>query len=425
MSIALPERFQVLHNRNFRLFFTGQFISLTGTWMQGFAGAWVVLRLTDSTFALAVVNFAVAIPGLLLMLYGGMIADRRDRRRILIYTQAAQMALAFLAGVLVATGLIEFWQIVAISFALGIAQAFNMPAEQALVPSLVEPRQIPQAIALNQVIFNGSRLFGPAAAGVAVATLGLASAYFANGISYVAVLISLVMIRVAARGPARAMPGSAMGAIREGLRYVWEKPLLRSLMGMNASTSLFVFPCLAVLSPAYVRNALHAGPGTSAVLIAGSGAASLIGAFVLLWVPARRRGETILACIVMQGLSLAVMWATTDAVVATVAFSALSFGMGLVFGLNATTVQQVTPDAIRGRVMSVSGMMFSGVMPFATIAVGGLVEVAGVSRAYLLCGVLYTLAATVFLFRSGLVGRSPEGLIMAEPHAAPAAAAGD
>jgi MFS family permease len=283
MSITLPERFQVLHNRNFRLFFTGQFISLTGTWMQGFAGAWVVLRLTDSTFALAVVNFAVAIPGLLLMLYGGMIADRRDRRRILFYTQAAQMALAFVAGVLVATGLIEFWQIVAISFALGIAQAFNMPAEQALVPSLVEPRQIPQAIALNQVIFNGSRLFGPAVAGVAVATLGLASAYFANGISYVAVLISLVMIRVAVRGPARAMPGSAMGAIREGLRYVWEKPLLRSLMGMNASTSLFVFPCLAVLSPAYVRDALHAGPGTSAVLIAGSGAASLIGAFVLLW----------------------------------------------------------------------------------------------------------------------------------------------
>jgi MFS family permease len=426
MSVRFPERLQVLQNRNFRLYFVGQFISLTGTWMQGFAGSWVVLRLTDSTFALAIVNFAVALPSLIFMLYGGMTADRYDRRRILITTQAAQMLLALLAGVLVATGAIEFWQIVLLSFALGVAQAFNMPAEQALVPSLVEPRQIPQAIALNQVIFNGSRLVGPAVAGLAVAALGLASAYFANVVSYVAVIASLLLIRVAVR-PRAAVPASAMAAIREGLSHVWRERLLRTLMGVNGATSLFVFPCLAVLSPAYVRQALGAGPGWSAVLMAASGAASLFGAFALLWVPSHRRGVTMLGCIALQALALVAMAATSNPLLATVFFGSLSLGMGLVFGLNATTVQEVTPDAIRGRVMSVSGMMFGGVVPFSTILVGAAVELLTIRVAFGLCGVLYLATAGVLLLRSGMVGHAPEELIAASPAPVPAepVAAGD
>jgi MFS family permease len=205
MHIPLPERFHVLYNRNFRLYFVGQFISLTGMWMQGFAASWVVLDLTGSGFALAVVNFAFAVPGLLLMLYGGVTADRYDRRRILLWSQVAFMLLAFVSGTLVATGVIQLWQILLISLAMGAGQAFSMPAEQAMVPSLVQPRQIPQAIALNQVIFNGSRLLGPAVGGVLLALFGFASAYFFNGLSYIAVIVSLVMIRLAPRAaPARA-----------------------------------------------------------------------------------------------------------------------------------------------------------------------------------------------------------------------------
>src|SRR5215213_5984237 len=233
MRLPLPERFSILSQRNFRLYFVGQSISLTGMWMQAFASSWVVLtELHRSAFSLAIVNFAVAIPGLVLMLYGGLTADRYDRRRIMVITQAILMVIALCTGVLVATGAIEFWQIVAISLLVGVAQAFDMPAQQALVPSLVKPPEIPQAVALNQVIFNGSRLLGPAMAGLLVAVAGLSSAYFANGLSYIAVIVSLLLLQLPRFVPhASAMKTSAATAIKEGIGYVWGSPLLRSLMG--------------------------------------------------------------------------------------------------------------------------------------------------------------------------------------------------
>jgi MFS family permease len=409
MQLSLPERFHVLRHRNFRLYWIGQLISLTGMWMQAFASSWVVLDLLDrSAFALAIVNFAVAVPGLALMLYGGLIADRYDRRAIMVVTQAVLMVIALISGVLIATGVIEFWQIILISLLVGTAQAFDMPAQQALVPSLVQPKEIPQAVAMNQVIFNGSRLFGPAMAGLLVAVAGLASAYFANSISYVAVITSLVLHKLPRFVPAQSARTSAVTAIRDGLGYVWRSPLLRSLMGMSATTSFFVMPCLAVLSPAYVKDALDAGPGTSAVLMAASGAASMFGAFAMLWVPAPRRGTTLLACILLQFAALAVMALTSSIPLAVLFFGGLSLGMGLVYGLNATTIQEVTADQIRGRVMSVSGMMFSGVMPIATILIGASVEVSNIRLVFAICGSLYLLTAGYFLLRSGLLSRTPK-----------------
>jgi MFS family permease len=417
MRLPLPERFHVLYERNFRLYWVGQLISLTGMWMQAFAASWVVLQVLErSAFSLAIVNFAIAIPGLIFMLYGGLTADRYDRRMIMVVTQAVLMVVALFSGVLIATGVIEFWQIIAISVVVGTAQAFDMPAQQALVPSLVQPRQIPQAVALNQVIFNGSRLLGPALAGVLVAAAGLASAYFANGISYIAVIVSLLLIRLPrVAAPATAMRMSATTAIKQGLGYVWRSPLLRSLMGMSAATSFFVMPCLAVLSPAYVRDALGEGPGTSAVLMATSGGASMLGAFAMLWVPPSRRGLTLLGCVLLQFAALVVMATTHSVPLATVFFGLLSLGMGLVYGLNATTVQEVTADSIRGRVMSVSGLMFSGVLPIATILIGASVEVSNIRAVFAACGGLYALFAGYFLLRSGLIGGTPEAARSATP----------
>jgi MFS family permease len=422
MQPSLPERFHVLRHRNFRLYWIGQLISLTGMWMQAFASSWVVLDLLDrSAFALAIVNFAVAIPGLALMLYGGLIADRYDRRAIMVVTQAVLMVIALISGVLIATGVIEFWQIILISLLVGTAQAFDMPAQQALVPSLVQPKEIPQAVAMNQVIFNGSRLFGPAMAGLLVAVAGLASAYFANSISYVAVITSLVLLKLPRFVPAQSAHTSAATAIKDGLGYVWRSPLLRSLMGMSAATSFFVMPCLAVLSPAYVKDALAAGPGTSAVLMAASGAASMFGAFAMLWVPAPRRGPTLLACILLQFVALAVMALTSSIPLAVLFFGGLSLGMGLIYGLNATTIQEVTADQIRGRVMSVSGMMFSGVMPLATILIGASVEVSNIRLVFAICGGLYLLTAGYFLLRSGLLSRTPKPTTASpEPQPVPA-----
>lgn len=413
MRIPLPDRFNVLYTRNFRLYFVGQFISLVGMWMQGFAASWVVLDvLHKPAFALAAVNFAFAVPGLAFMLYGGVTADRYDRRRILLYSNLAFMLLAFVSATLVATGAIQFWQIILLSLAVGAGQAFSMPAEQAMVPSLVQPREIPQAIALNQVIFNGSRLLGPALAGVSVAVLGLASAYYANGLSYLAVIASLLMIRQAPRAAGIGARATALEAMKEGIGYVTRSPLLRSLMGISAATAFFVMPCLAVFSPAYVKEALDRGPGTSAVLMAASGGASLFGAFAMLWVPAARRGAALAGCILLSACALLVMSLTHSPIVATLAFGSLSLGMGLVFGLNATTIQQVTADAIRGRVMSVSGLTFGGVMPFATVIVGASVELATIRVAYAACGILYLLIAGTMLLRCRLIGRMPEGIVV-------------
>lgn len=421
MRTSFLDRFDVLKNRNFRLYFIGQFISLTGMWMQAIAASWVVLGLTDSTFALAIVNFAVAIPGLILMLYGGVAADRFDRHRILVVTQAILMVLALIGGVLVATGLITFWIVVVLSLVVGIAIAFDMPAQQALVPDLVEPQQIPRAVALNQVIFNGSRLVGPAVGGALIAATSLASAYFANGISYIAVILSLVLLRLPPRKPSPTARSSMMGAMREGVGHVWRSPLIRSLMAVSACTSLLVFPAVAIFSPAYVKDALGMGPGTTGLLAASSGAASMFGAFAMLWIPAARRGLVMLGCIGLSTLALATLSLTHSVAVATVAFAMLSLGMSLLYGLNATTIQVVTSDSIRGRVMSVSGMTFSGITPFAAILVGAAIEASHVRLIYGLSGALYVLLAMPLLVSSGILGRAP--VPPAEAEGAPVALA--
>ena len=409
MRLPLPSQYHVLYERNFRLYWIGQGVSLTGWWMQGFAASWVILGLTDnSALALAVQNFAFAIPGLVLMLYGGVLADRYDRRTILLVTEVCAMVGAFVGGALIATGTITFWLIILMSLLVGAGHAINMPAQQALVPNLVQPRQIPQAIALNQVTFNGSRFVGPALAGVLVATTGLASAYFVNGISYVAVLASLLLLRLPPGGSRGRARGSAFSALKEGLRYVARSPLLRSLLGISAMTGFLLFPPLAVLAPAYVRAALGRGPSAAAVMFAATGLASMVGGFAMLYIPAARRGAALALCIAGGSLSLLVMALTHNVVVGTVAFGLLSFAMGLVLGLNATTIQQVPPDAIRGRVMSVSGLTFSGVIPFAAIAIGGAVELAGIRPVYGACSVAYALLAGSLLWRAGLIGHDPQ-----------------
>jgi MFS family permease len=383
--------------------------------MQAVAGSWIVLRLTgSSTFALSINNFAVQLPALLLMLYGGLVADRYSRRQIMVVTQILLMVLAFIVGALVATDLITFWLLLVCSVMVGLVTAFDLPAQQALVPELVEPREIPQAIALNQVIFNGSRMVGPAVAGVLIAVMGLASAYFANAISYVAVIASLLLLRMPKRAAAPA--GHATGGMWQGVGHVWRSPLLRSLMGISGFTSLFVFPCLAVLSPAYVRNVLHLGPGTSALMFAATGGASMAGAFALLWVPAQRRGQIMLAMAVLSSLSLLVLATTSIVVVALLFFGLLSLGMGLLFGLNMTTIQEVTPNAIRGRVMGVSGLMFNGVVPLAAVLLGAGSELLGMREVYALCGLFYLVGAVYMIWQSGIVGRAPATLIpAAEP----------
>lgn len=412
MRVPLPRQMHVLHNRNFRLYWTGQLVSLTGTWMQIVAQSWLVLQLTGSVAALGVVNFAVSVPTLILTLTGGVAADRWDRRRIMIATQVALMFLAFLMAGLIAADVVTFALLLGVGVLSGVATAYDMPAQQALVPGLVTPPEIPQAIAMNQVIFNGSRLLGPAVGGVALAKLNLASVYLFNGFSFLAVIASLAMIRVApgeARGGAH---GSMLHSLREGLGYIRSQPLLRSLMTVSALSVLLVFPSMAVLSPGYVKEVLERGPGTLGLLMASSGAASMLGAFAMLWIPAERRGAVMTAGVVTMGVSLAglALFPVLPAVVVATGLQSLGFSMFM--GLNATTIQQTVPGALRGRVMSVSGLTFSGMMPVGALAMSLAVDRVGFAPMYLLSAAVYVVAACVVLL--------PSGILTFVPPAAPA-----
>lgn len=407
MHVPLPRRMQVLYNPNFRLYFGGQFVSLTGTWMQAVAQSWLVLRLTGSVAALGIVSFAQAAPSLVLALTGGVAADRWDRRRIMIVTQAAMMGIAFLTATLIAVDLLTFTLLVGMSVLLGVATAYDMPAQQALVPELVTPREIPQAIAMNQMIFNGSRLFGPAVAGVALAKLNLATVYAANGLSFVAVIASLLLIRLPqghARGEAR---GTMLQSVREGLAYVRGSRLLCSLLPAMALAVLLVFPPMAVLAPGYVREELGQGPGTLGLLMAASGATSMVGAFGMMWIPVARRGLVMLACTVVMALAVSVLALVPSLVVVVIATSLLSLGFTLYMGLNAITIQQMVPNALRGRVSSVSGLTFTAAMPVGALAVSFAVAHVGFMVMYLLLAAVYVVLAGVLLLPSGILSYVP------------------
>ena len=425
MTIALPRQMHVLHNRNFRMYWCGQLVSLTGMWMQAVAQGWLVLQLTGSVAALGVLSFAFALPGLIFSLTGGVAADRWDRRRILIVTQAMLMLVALLAAALIWADAVSFWVLLSMAVLTGTASAYDMPAQQAIVPDLVSPPEVPQAIAMNQVIFNGSRLLGPAVAGIVIAEVGVAGAYLANGLSYLAVIASLLLIRLPpghARGGAQ---GSMLRSLREGLGYAWRARLLRSLFTVSGLSVLLVFPPMAVLAPGYVSEVLHRGPGALAALMAASGAASMLGAVAMLWIPAARRGQVMVVSVAGMALAVVALAGVRGVWPAAVAMGALSLGFSMFMGLTMTIVQQLVPGALRGRVMSVSGLTFTGVMPFSALMMSLAVDRAGFTPIYLICAAAYALTSVTVLLASGIVRYVPPAEQPAHVPMREAAAVGD
>src|SRR5512143_4259746 len=229
-GLELPSTFAALRHRNYRLFFTGQLISLIGTWMQNVAQAWLVYALTNSPFYLGVVSFAASIPTLALMLGAGVIIDRVPKRTLLILTQTAAMLLAFILAADVVAGWVQPWHIVILSFMLGIVKSFDSPARQAFVVEMVEDRKdLPNAIALNSAIFQLARIIGPTLAGIALAVVGAAWCFFLNGISFIAVIVGLALMTIR-RSAALVRSGSVIAQLREGLAYIWHTEVVRTLI---------------------------------------------------------------------------------------------------------------------------------------------------------------------------------------------------
>jgi len=425
VRLRLPEAVSVLAERDFRVIWTGQAVSMVGTWMQMVAQGLLVLQLWNYAFALGALNFANAVPSLLVMLFGGVLADRTEKRRILIATQAVMMLLALAVGVLVVTDAVQYWMLIVATIALGIAFGYDMPAYQSLLPELVPSDKIGQAVALNSSTFHGTRMVGPAVAGAAIAAFGLAAAYFLNAASFLAVILSLLIIRYRPQARPQGPQASALEGLREGLRHARARPNIQAMLLLTGLNTTLIFPVLAILTPFYVKNVLHAGPAVLGALWAGGGFGSLLGALVLVWWNQELRVARIWLGAAVAPVGLAIMAITRDPWVAIAIQPFVSFSFSSQLGLIQMMMQESTPADFRGRVMSLHGMTFNGTMPLAALAISGIAGATGLPAVMLVCAGVYAAMATWALRSAGggidrVVGDSRREYELIAVEAAPA-----
>lgn len=374
--------FSALRYRNYRLWFFGQTISLMGTWMQSVAQQVVVYLLTDhSKIALGTVSFAGSIPTLFLMIPAGALADRFNKRRILLTTQIAMMLLAFILATLTATGAVQFWHIVLLATGLGIANSFDAPTRQALAVELVEDRRdLLNAIALNSMMFNLARIVGPAAAGLILAFLHPAWCFALNGISFLAVIFALVRMRMPEGRPAlQAEPFTVQ--LREGLKYIGGHTVVRTIIALVAVSSIFGFS-YSVLLPAFAIDLLHIGESGVGILQTAVGIGAVSGALTVASLSRSRRTGLLLTAgsllfpAAVLGLAFSPYLPLTLLALATAGFGFVTQNSS-----SNTLIQTIVPDTLRGRVMGVYTMMFFGTMPFMSLMAGGLAQWLGPSWA--------------------------------------------
>ena len=384
----------------FRRYIIGTSISDSGTWMQIMAQGWVMSTLTDKAIMLGMVNFAAGLPMIFLTMFGGSVADRFDKRRILVWTQVVQIALALVIGFLIWSGRIQIWHIIAVAGLLGIAFAFEHPALSALVPELVKGEEIAGAIALDRAVFHCARLVGPSVGGVVVGLWGAATAFFANAATFFAFIVALLSLPPRPIGSKEEEEQRASG-IRDGFRYVRaDKPSL-AMIGMIASMTIFIFPTVSVMMPLYVRDVLHFGPAFLGYLMAASAAGSVVGAVTLVSIPRARRLAGMMVSAIAVMISVLALSRAHAFVFAAASLIVISFGLSLIFGLSNTIVQERAPDYLRGRVSAVMGLSFFGLMPVAGLGVTSLADAIGMRTALAVSAIGYGAAALLILARIG------------------------
>ena len=397
-KLNVKNAFGVLRNGAFRRYIIGSAISDTGTWMQVMAQGWVMATLTNSALMLGLVNLCAGLPMLLLTMVGGAAADRFDKRKILLITQYVQIALAICIGLLVMRGKIEIWHIFVFAAILGVSNSFEMPTLSALVPELVERDQIQAAISLDRSVFHGSRVFGPAIGGLLIKLWGTATAFFANAISFVALIIAILSLPPRRIGTAEEEEKRSSG-IKDGFRYVAnDKPSL-AMVTLIATQAVCIFPIITVMMPLYVRQVLHLGADGLGLLMGASAIGSLVGSLFLIGLPRNKRIplmmiNAIAVTFVVIGLSFAPSF-----YVAMALLIVNSLGMATNFGLCSTIVQERAPDYLRGRVSAVFMLSFVGIMPLAGLGVTSLSDALGMPTALVIAAVLYGVITLLVLAR--------------------------
>jgi MFS family permease len=400
-SLSLPSRwpatFASLRYPNYRRWFIGQLLSLMGTWMQSVAQGWVVYQLTGSDLALGTITFAGSIPSLFLMLPAGAVADRTSRRRLLVYTQTGMMLLAFALALLTATKLLQVWQVAVLAFCLGVVNSFDVPARQALAVDLIDDRNdLQNAIALNSTMFNLARVVGPAIGGLILATLGAAWCFTLNGLSFLAVIVALLGMRLT-EAMQQPRSGRMTAQITDGLRYVWNHEAVRAIMALVGMSTFFGFS-YAVLMPAFAVDVLHVGEAGLGLLNAAAGVGALIAALAVASLSHSRYKVlqlvmgTLLFPFALIGFAFSRTLPLAMAFLALVGFAFISQN-----ATSNTLVQVIVPDELRGRVMGVYSLLFFGTAPFGSLLAGAVAQAFSPTTA-VVAGALITLAFAVFIF---------------------------
>jgi predicted MFS family arabinose efflux permease len=379
---GVARTFGALRHRDFRLLWAGAITSTTGTWMQTVAQGWVVLSMSGSAFYLGIDAFLATLPMILFSLVGGVIADRIDRRKILIVSQLSQMAVAFFLAGLIYSGAVEVWHIFVLSFLTGTAQAFGAPAYQALLPLLVTRDDVPNAIALNSMQFNLARMMGPVLAGIALATVGAAACFLLNGLSFIPVILSLFAVRSSFR-PERAAARGMIAQMREGFESIRQHPAISKLTAIAFAATFLGAPVITLL-PAVAKSVFGLSAGGYSSMVTVYGAGSVTGAILLASGVMRGRGRRLLHFLLAFSGFLFLFTMSRNLIVSHVLlFCAAASLLGVITNASSL-VQLATPEAVRGRVMSIFLMAFRGGMPLGSLTTGYFAERFSVMTALLM-----------------------------------------
>jgi MFS family permease len=427
--LDLATRFRALKHRNFQLFIIGQLISLTGTWMQTTAQQWLVYRLTGSAALLGLFGFASQVPMLCLAWMGGYVGDRYNRHRGVITTQTLSMILAFLLAILTLTHTIRTWHLMVIAFLVGIVNAFDVPIRQSFFVHMVGKEDLPNAIALNSSIFNGARVVGPAVAGFTIVLVGEGWCFFLNAVSFIAVIIALLMMRIEPN-QTNGAGESPIPAFIEGFRFAMRDIPIRSTLLLLSALSLFGLQ-YSVFLPIYARDILGGGAKTLGLLMSAAGVGAVIGALqfaartqfkgLARWIAVSCTTCAVCLLIFSQATSfrpLADLFARWIAGVCracaisperfadTVPFwicAAVLFTVGFAatsqMASTNTIVQQRVPDEMRSRLMAVYATMFMGVQPIGALIAGGIAKRFGAPHTLLVFGIAVLISCLVFISR--------------------------
>jgi MFS family permease len=396
-GLLLQQTFASLRHRNFRLFFAGQLISLIGTWMQNTAQGWLVYQLTGSKMLLGVVAAVGSAPMMLFSIWGGSVADRYPKRHIVLCTQSSMMLFAFVFAGLVATHQIRVWHILLLAALGGLAMAFDMPARQAFMMEMTSREDLMNAVSLNSSVVNGARVVGPSVAGFLIAHVGMAMCFFLNGLSFIAVLAGLWMMRLP-KFVTQAHSGSALAHALEGFSYVWRHWRMRTILILFAIVGIFGWS-YSVMMPAFAREVLNVDERGYGVLLSANGIGALLGALTVASVGHRaNRRFMVLGGLWIFSAMLLLLAVVKNYYLALLCLGVAGWGMLLFFSTINTLLQTSSSDAMRGRVMGIWALVFGGMTPLGGLEAGTFSHYFGVRWAIALGAIVCALAALVVWF---------------------------